>query len=93
MAKVQRAKALRERRPIVIGDLRTFYQNQPINNVRQRLRESRQFLHCLKMMVDEGVFEEAHIIALRTITEKRIEILEEILRVSEETIKQLREGS
>jgi len=74
----------------VIGDLENYYQNQTISFVRQRLRESKDFLRCLKLMVDEGAFEEQHVLTLRTITEKRIAILERIIRVSEETIKELK---
>jgi hypothetical protein len=75
----------------VIKDLEEFYANQPIPLVRQRLREAKEFLNCLNLMVDSGAFEEQHITQLRTLTENRIMILERLIRVSEETIKALKQ--
>ena len=75
---------------MIIAELRDYYENKPVDFCRSRLREAKDFLHCLKVMVDSGVFEEAHILALRTMTEHQIAILEEIIKVSEDTIKALK---
>ena len=76
----------------MIGDLKRYYERLPIGDIRRILKDSKTCLHCLKVIVDEGFFEEAHVLSLRTLMEHRIAILEEIVRVSEETIKSLKEN-
>lgn len=76
----------------MIDDLKRYYERLPINDVRKALRDSKTCLQCLKILVDFGFFEEAHFTALRTLVEHQIAILEEIVRVSEETIKSLKEN-
>lgn len=74
----------------MIVDIKEYYANQPIPYVRARLNRYKKFKDCLYLLVEEGAFEEAHLLSLRTQVEHLIEALEEIVRISEETIRALK---
>ena len=76
----------------MIIDLKAYFENLPINEVRKRLYTARKIKDCMAEFIAEGWAEEAHFLTLRTHLEHRIAILEEIIRVSDETIKALKEG-